>query len=78
MKNSCRFFENKDCEYYPCHKDIEDINCLFCFCPMYNLEHCPGKPSYKVKDGKKIKICTDCTFPHQADNYDLIMSILKR
>ena len=78
MKNSGRFFENRDCEYYPCHKNIEEINCLFCYCPMYHLEHCPGSPSYKEKDGRKIKICTDCTFPHQADNYDTIMNVLKK
>ncbi len=78
MENSYRFFENTDCEYYPCHKDIEHLNCLFCYCPLYNMEHCPGNPSYKEKDGKKIKICTDCTFPHQPDNYDVIMEYLKK
>ena len=77
MKASSRFFENKDCEYYPCHKGIAQMNCLFCYCPLYHRRDCPGNPSYFVRNGKKIKVCTNCTFPHQADNYDKIMEYLK-
>ncbi|MBQ9233424.1 MAG: metal-binding protein [Lachnospiraceae bacterium] len=78
MKNSYRYFENRDCRYYPCHNETEHLNCLFCYCPLYNMKKCPGNPSYKEKDGKKIKICTDCTFPHKAENYDKIMECLKK
>ncbi len=46
MENSYRFFENKECQYYPCHKGIENMNCLFCYCPLYSREHCPGKPEF--------------------------------
>ncbi len=74
---SYRFFENKACEYYPCHKGVNGFNCLFCYCPMYLLENCPGNPEYMEKDGKKIKVCTNCTFPHQAENYDAVMKVLK-
>ena len=49
MENSYRFFENKDCKYFPCHKGLADFNCLFCYCPMYRLEHCPGNPRYFEK-----------------------------
>ena len=30
------FFQNRDCEYFPCHatKHPEDFNCLFCYCPL--------------------------------------------
>lgn len=45
---------------------------------MYRLEKCPGNPSYIEKNGKKIKVCTNCTFPHDPDNYEKIMEILKR
>ena len=33
------FFQNRDCEYFPCHetKHPEDFNCLFCYCPLYAL-----------------------------------------
>lgn len=78
MENSYRFFENKDCKYYPCHKNIETLNCLFCYCPMYGKENCLGNPKYIQKGERTIKVCTDCTFPHQADNYDKIIEFLKK
>lgn len=77
MNNSFKFFENIECEYYPCHKGIDEINCLFCYCPMYRLDNCPGKPEYKEKDGKTIKVCTNCTFPHKRENYETIVDMLK-
>ena len=77
MDNSHRFFANKDCEYYPCHEGIEEINCLFCYCPLYRLENCPGTPSYKEKDGRRIKVCTSCTFPHRAENYEKVLQLIK-
>ena len=77
MENSYKYFENRDCKYYPCHEGIEHMNCLFCYCPMYRLEHCPGNPSYIEKGEKRIKNCTNCTFPHQAQNYDKIMEVLR-
>ena len=75
VKNSSKFFANRECEYYPCHK-IEEQNCLFCYCPLYNLD-CPGTPKMIDKNGKLIKSCADCTFPHRAENYERIMQILK-
>ncbi len=75
--NSHRFFANTECKYYPCHKNIDEINCLFCYCPMYGLRNCPGIPEYFERDGKMIKKCTGCTFPHHADNYDKVMQVLK-
>ena len=78
MKNSYRFFENKECQYFPCHKGVTDFNCLFCYCPLYRLEHCPGNPQYLKRDGVSIKVCTDCTFPHKPENYDTIIELLKK
>ena len=75
MKNSYRYFENRDCEYYPCH-DKEHMNCLFCYCPLNHLEKCPGNPSFLEVDGNRIKDCSNCTFPHEPENYDVIMKIL--
>ncbi len=77
MEHSHRFFENKDCKYFPCHKGLEAFNCLFCYCPMYRLEQCPGNPTYIQKDGRTIKVCTYCTFPHQPENYERVIQILK-
>ena len=76
MDNSYRFFENKECQYHPCHKEIDHLNCLFCYCPLYSLEHCPGEYKYIESKGKRIKECTDCTFPHKAENYDAIIDFL--
>lgn len=77
MEASYRFFENKDCKYFPCHKGLEEFNCLFCYCPMYHKENCPGNPRYIEKGDRTIKVCTDCTFPHRPDNYDKVIEILK-
>lgn len=76
MENSYRFFENKECKYYPCHKGIKDFNCLFCYCPMYHKQKCPGNPKYLKVNGKEIKVCDECTFPHNPDSYDKIIHIL--
>ena len=79
MQPSYRFFENRACKYFPCHSGLEgkDFNCLFCYCPMYRLEQCQGNPRYKeLASGKKIKVCTDCIFPHRPENYDKIMKCL--
>ena len=69
---SCEYFENKECEYYPCH-NIKELNCLFCFCPLYLYEDCGGNPKYIEKDGTKIKDCSECTFPHKKENYNEII-----
>ena len=69
---SYKFFQNKACEYFPCHKnaEAEGFNCLFCFCPLYALgERCGGNFSY-TESG--IKDCSACLLPHQAKNYDTI------
>lgn len=79
MENSYRYFENRACKYFPCHKGLEEeFNCLFCYCPMYRLEKCPGNPRYIEKNGKPLKVCTDCTFPHRPENYEKIMEVLRQ
>ena len=67
-----KFFQHKECEYFPCH-DLKDINCLFCFCPLYFLE-CNGHFSF-TKD--KIKDCSNCNIPHSIEGYDFIIKKLK-
>jgi len=74
--NSARFFANHACEYYPCHKCSVEINCLFCYCPLYHLD-CPGNYTVKEIDGKLIKNCKDCVFPHLQQNYDKVIRILR-
>lgn len=76
MDNSYRYFENHACKYYPCHEGMENMNCLFCYCPLYALEACPGDYHYIESNGKRVKECTACTFPHRAENYEIINSFL--
>lgn len=76
MKNNCKYFENKDCEYFPCHKVAEgaDFNCLFCYCPLYRMEDCGG--NYRVLESG-VKDCSACTLPHKAENYQYIIEKLR-
>ena len=76
MENSYKYFENIECEYYPCHAGKQNLNCMFCYCPFYSHEKCPGNAMYIEAEGKKIKDCTKCTFPHEAKNYEMIMELL--
>ena len=78
MKNSYKHFENIDCKYFPCHADVQELNCLFCYCPLYPLAECPGNYSYIDSNGTQVKECSDCTFPHEPENYDIIISLLSK
>ena len=71
------FFTNRECEYFPCHKDAdpEDFNCLFCYCPLYVLGDRCGGDFYYHKNGQKV--CTNCTFPHKRENYRAVISRYK-
>lgn len=69
-----KFFQNRQCEYFPCHQGAEEstFNCLFCYCPLYALgNQCGGNCSY-TKNG--IKDCSACIRPHVQNNYDEILS----
>lgn len=67
---SHKFFENKECEFYPCHAGVEELNCLFCFCPLYALgDSCGGNFVY-LENG--VKDCSGCLVPHQKKNYEYI------
>ena len=68
------FFQNRDCENFPCHTGVPEaeFNCLFCFCPLYSLgRQCGGNYFYTEKN---IKSCKNCSFPHEKENYDRIIS----
>ena len=77
MEHSYRFYQNRECEYFPCHKvrNEEEFNCLFCFCPLYALgSGCGGNCSY-TKEG--IKDCSACLLPHSPKGYDYITEKFK-
>lgn len=68
-----KFFQNRDCEYFPCHQCTReaDFNCLFCYCPLYALgDRCGGNFTY-LDNG--IKDCSSCLIPHRCEGYDIII-----
>lgn len=71
---SYKFFQNKSCEYFPC-KNVKNLNCLFCFCPLYHLEDCGGNFTI-LENG--LKDCSKCFLPHNKDGYDYIIDKLKQ
>lgn len=69
-----KFFQHRDCEYFPCHPgaDPARFNCLFCYCPLYALgDQCGGCFTYNEKG---YKDCTRCLRPHIPENYDEIIA----
>lgn len=71
-KNSASFFQNSECEYFPCHQGANEdtFNCLFCYCPLYALgKDCGGDFSYTDKG---VKDCTNCLVPHGPKSADYI------
>ena len=67
------FFQNKECEYFPCHKvkDPASFSCMFCDCPLYALgDKCGGNFTYTEQG---IKDCSNCLIPHRRENYTKIM-----
>ena len=76
MENSHRFFSNKECKYFPCHRQParEVFNCLFCYCPLYPLgEKCGGDFEYS----EHTKRCNNCCLPHIPAYYDTVLSKLR-
>lgn len=74
MENSSKFFANRACAYFPCHKGADEaaFNCLFCFCPLYALgERCGGAFAY-LENG--VKDCSACLLPHRPEQYDTILA----
>ena len=70
------FFQNKDCEFFPCHKinnnRIDNFNCLFCYCPLSPYIKCGG--NYTILENG-WKDCSNCVIPHF--NYDYIIKKLR-
>lgn len=68
-----KFNQNRKCEFFPCHKGINDadFSCLFCYCPLYALgDRCGGSFTY-LENG--IKDCSGCVRPHRRENYEVIL-----
>lgn len=65
-KNSYKFFSNKECKYFPCHKGIhgDNFSCFFCYCPLYPYSDCGG--NYTILPNG-IKDCSNCLIPHNGE-----------
>jgi len=71
-QGSSRYFQNTDCEFFPCHEGAQrdDFSCLFCYCPLYALgAGCGGSFTYTDRG---VKDCSGCLFPHRRENYDAV------
>lgn len=63
------FFQNRECEYFPCHPcaDLDTFSCMFCYCPLYALgDRCGGNFQYTEQG---IKDCSKCLYPHVRHNH---------
>ena len=72
MKQCHSFYQNRECEYFPCHTNAnaETFNCLFCYCPLYALgDRCGGNCCYTEQG---IKDCSNCLIPHSPRGYDYV------
>ena len=66
LKSCSSFFQNRECEYFPCHEGVPEdaFNCILCYCPLYALgPNCGGGFSYTEKGAKD---CSGCTLPHRG------------
>jgi Zn-finger protein len=75
MSDNYKFYQHTKCEYFPCHgvKNVDEFNCLFCYCPLYFIKECGGNNTWI----KGIKVCTYCTIPHLETGYDIIVNKIK-
>lgn len=79
--NSYRFYQNRECKFFPCHEvqDEDDFNCLFCYCPLYLDDNCIGSPEYIITGrGQRIKDCSSCLVVHSPEMYDKVIAHLRR
>jgi Zn-finger protein len=77
-KNCASFFQNHECEYFPCHKveNVDGFNCLFCYCPLYVLgSDCGGNFTY-TETG--IKDCSNCTVPHRENSAEYMKKMFPK
>ncbi len=71
-----KFFQHKECEFFPCHEthSPETFNCVFCYCPLYEDENCGGNCTYTSSG---IKDCSGCLIPHVKRD-QVVEKILKK
>lgn len=78
LMDSFKFFQNKGCRFFPCHKgaSAENFNCMFCYCPLYALGRDCGGNFTVLENG--VKSCENCLVPHGPDSWDRLMERIPR
>ncbi|OKY78481.1 MAG: Zn-finger-like domain containing protein [Candidatus Methanohalarchaeum thermophilum] len=72
---SFKFFQNRECQFFPCHDVPEDeMNCKYCYCPLYPLEDCGG--DYEILENG-VKDCSDCKKVHRPGAHEYVTKKLK-
>lgn len=65
---------NKNCKYYPCHKDGVD-DCRYCVCPFYPCKIDGLGKWIAIQSGGKIWDCTNCNLPHREEFIKIVDEI---
>lgn len=72
FKRETLFFQNTECEFYPCISGIDpkDFNCKFCYCPLYYLPiDCEGTYTLGIGESlPSLKDCSNCKIPHNGED----------
>jgi Zn-finger protein len=74
---NAKYYTNYECEYYPCHRGVGNLNndsgfnCLYCYCCLYPYE-CGGNYIMLDFGDYEIKDCSNCLIPHHKDAYKYI------
>ncbi|MGN0658642.1 MAG: cysteine-rich small domain-containing protein [Emergencia sp.] len=78
LDKNYKFFSHCACEYFPCHQtdNTEEFNCMFCYCPLYEMGKDCGGNYFYLDNG--VKDCSGCLVPHRKDNYDYVIKKLMR
>ena len=76
-----KHLKDKNCEFYPCHKDISEhiFNCRFCYCPAFLIPNCPGIESgYATILQNGWKTCEHCTINHDVNKFQIIIDAVSK
>lgn len=57
-------YKSKDSICYKCHKTDGVLNCIFCYCPLYDDFDCGG--NYIILNNG-LKDCSACLKPHEEE-----------
>ena len=57
-------YNQKDSICHKCHNTKGDLNCFFCYCPLYDDPDCGG--NYTILPNG-LKDCSDCLKPHEEE-----------